>query len=154
MIQRILNLLRSLAVLSAFTLALRRAVVKARQPEPVRGPAVPGEASDTWLFDGERTNLASGVYMLEEQYARVSGALSSLRGVLSSLTRLPAGAQAAYEVPCDAPLPVDPALFDEAPAPIAVLTNVVAFEDDDLFAEYTFALPRIPAHQDTLARVA
>ncbi|MFN7054774.1 hypothetical protein [Hyphomonas sp.] len=154
MTQRIVTSLRSLALLGAVTLGLRKAAIETREPEPRRGSAVPGEAQDAWLFDGEQTNLSSGVYMLEEQYARVSGALSSLRGVLSSLSRVPELTEAAYEPPRDAPIPVDPVLFDEERAGIPVLTNVVAFEDDDLFAEHTFVLPRVPAHQDTLARVA
>lgn len=154
MTQRIVTTLRSLALMGAVSLGLRKANVHVTPPEPVIGSLQPGEEGDAWLFDRPQTNLASGAYLLEQEYGRVSGALSSLRAVLSNLARVPELTEAAYEPPRDAPLATDPMLFDEDRAGIPVLTNVVAFEDDDLFAEHTFSLPKIPAHQDELARVA
>lgn len=154
MTQRIVTTLRSLALFSAFSLGLRKASVKSREPEAIRGSLRPDDDGDAWLFERPQTNLASGAYMLEQEYSRVSGALSALRGVLSSLARVPELTEAAYEAPAYGPLAIDPMLFDEARAPIAEHTNVVAFEDDDLFVESSYALPRIPARQDELARVA
>lgn len=159
MTQRIVTTLRSLALFGAVSLGLRKANLPERHPEPILGALRPDEENDAWLFDRSETNLASGAYMLEQEYSRVSGALSSLRGVLSSLARVPELAEAAYAAPADAPLAIDPMLFDEDRAPIPVLTNVVAFEDDDLFAEHTFALPRTGAGSpsvpvETLQRVA
>lgn len=142
MTQRIMTTLRSLALLGAVSLGLRKANIAERQPEPILGALRPDEENDAWLFDRSETNLASGAYMLEQEYSRVSGALSSLRGVLSSLARVPEVCEAVYSAPHNAPLATDPMLFDEDRAPIPVLTNVVPFEDDDLFAEHTFALPR------------
>ncbi|MFN3313888.1 MAG: hypothetical protein ACK46Q_10520 [Hyphomonas sp.] len=154
MTQRIVTTLRSLALMGAVSLGLRKAALDVREPDPVRSTLSPGEENDGWLFERPQTNLASGAYMLEEQYARVSGTLSSLRGILTSLARVPELSEAPYVPPRDAPLAMDAMLFDEDRAGIPVLTNVVAFEDDDLFAEHTFSLPRIPAHQEDLARVA
>lgn len=142
MTQRIVTTLRSLALFGAVSLGLRKANVVERHPEPIRAGFRPDDESDAWLFDRPETNLASGAYMLEQEYSRVSGALSALRGVLSSLARVPEVAEMAYAAPADAPLAIDPMLFDEDRAPIPVLTNVVPFEDDDLFVEHTFALPR------------
>lgn len=154
MTQRIVTTLRSLALFGAVSLGLRKAAITARDPEPVRSSLRPDDEGDAWLFDRPQTNLSSGAYMLEQEYSRVSGTLSALRGVLSSLARVPELTEAAYTAPVDAPLAIDPVLFDEERAPIMELTNVVAFEDDDLFAEHTFSLPRIPAHQEELQRVA
>lgn len=142
MTQRIVNTLRSLALFGAVTLGFRKANIAERHPEPIRAGLRPDDESDAWLFDRSETNLASGAYMLEQEYSRVSGALSALRGVLSSLARVPEAAEAAYAAPVDAVLAIDPMLFDEERAPIPMLTNVVPFEDDDLFVEHTFALPR------------
>ena len=142
MTQRIVTTLRSLALFGAVSLGFRKANIAERHPEPIRGDLRPDEENDAWLFDRSETNLSSGAYMLEQEYSRVSGALSSLRGVLSSLARVPEIAETAYSAPYDAPLATDPMLFDEDRAPIPVLTNVVPFEDDDLFVEHTFALPR------------
>lgn len=142
MTQRIVTTLRSLALFGAVSLGLRKANIAERHPEPIRGSLRTEDEHDTWLFDRPETNLASGAYMLEQEYSRVSGALSALRGVLSSLARVPEAAEMAYAAPSDAPLAIDPMLFDEDRAPIPVLTNVVPFEDDDLFVEHTFALPR------------
>lgn len=154
MTQRILTSLRSLALFSAVSLGLRKATITAREPEPIRGSLRPDDEGDAWLFDRPQTNLSSGAYLLEQEYSRVSGSLSALRGVLSSLARVPQLTEAVYAAPLDAPLPVDAMLFDEERAPITELTNVVAFEDDDLFAENGLVLPRIPAHQEELPRVA
>ncbi|MFN4025613.1 MAG: hypothetical protein ACK4MQ_12350 [Hyphomonas sp.] len=154
MTQRILTSLRSLALFSAVSLGLRKATITAREPEPIRGSLRPDDEGDAWLFDRPQTNLSSGAYMLEQEYSRVSGSLSALRSVLSSLARVPQLTEAAYAAPVGAPLPVDAMLFDEERAPITELTNVVAFEDDDLFAENGLTLPRIPAHQEELQRVA
>lgn len=154
MTQRIVTTLRSLALMGAVSLGLRKASLDVREPEAIRDTRSPGEENDGWLFERPQTNLASGAYMLEQQYSRVSGALSSLRGVLTSLARVPELSEAPYVPPRDAPIAIDAVLFDEERAGIPVLTNVVAFEDDDLFAEHTFSPPRIPAHQEDLARVA
>ncbi len=145
MTQRIVTTLRSLALLSAVSLGLRKANIEERHPEPILGALRPDEENDSWLFDRSETNLSSGAYMLEQEYSRVSGALSALRGVLSSLARVPEAGEMAYAAPYDAPLATDPMLFDEERALIPVLTNVVPFEDDDLFVEHTFALPRAGA---------
>lgn len=158
MTQRIVTTLRSLALFGAVSLGFRKANIEERHPEPILGSLRPDDENDAWMFERSETNLASGAYMLEQEYSRVSGALSALRGVLSSLARVPEAAEMAYSAPADAPLAIDPMLFDEARAPIPVLTNVVPFEDDDLFVEHTFALPRTGASHglpaESLQRVA
>jgi len=154
MTQRILNTVRSLAVLGAVSLGFRRSGAVASEPEPVRSGIRPDDEGDAWLFERPQTNLGSGAYMLEQEYARASGALSSLRNVLSNMSRLPAMAEAAYEAPYDAPLATDPMLFDEERAAIPVATNLVPFDDDDLFIEQTFSAPRLPAQPESLQRVA
>jgi hypothetical protein len=158
MTQRIVTTLRSLALFGAVSLGLRKANIEERHPEPILGSLRPEDENDAWMFERSETNLASGAYMLEQEYSRVSGALSALRGVLSSLARVPEAAEAVYSAPADAPLAIDPMLFDEERAAIPVLTNVVPFEDDDLFVEHTFALPRTGASHglpvEVLQRVA
>jgi hypothetical protein len=50
--------------------------------------------------------------------------------------------------------PFDPALFDEIAQPIPLLTNVVAFDEDDLFIESSLTLQKPSTSIEALSRVA
>jgi hypothetical protein len=154
MTHRIVNTARSLALLGAVSLGLRQVRASVREPEARRSVAGTGDHGDAWLFDRPQTAVSSEAYMLDQEYGRVSGALAGLRAVLSSLTKMPLAAEPAYMPMAAASVDFDPALFDEIAAPVPVLTNVVAFDEDDLFIETSATLQKPSAIMDSLSRVA
>jgi hypothetical protein len=154
MTHRIVNSARSLALLGAVSLGLRQARVVVREPEAVRSSAEPEDSFDAWMFDRPQTAVSSEAFMLDQEYGRVSGALAGLRAVLSSLKKMPLGSDADYMPMAAASISFDPALFDEIAAPLPVLTNVVAFDEDDLFIESSATLQKPSTAMDTFARVA
>ncbi len=154
MTHRIVNTVRSLALFGAVTLGLRKASISVREPEARRSGAEAEDLADTWMFDRPQTAVSSEAYMLDQEYGRVSGALAGLRSVLSNLTKMPLAAEDAYVPMAASSVAFDPALFDEIAAPIPVLTNVVAFDDDDLFIECSLTLQKPSASIESLSRVA
>ncbi|MFN7178738.1 hypothetical protein [Hyphomonas sp.] len=155
MTHRIVNTVRSLALYGAVTLGLRKAQVDVREPEAIRSSALPEDASDSWMFERGESAVSASAYMLEREYGRVSGALASLRAVLTSLARMPLEADADYTpVATPAGMVLDPMLFEEAAAPVPLLTNVVAFDEDDLFIECGLTLQKPSAPIESLPRVA
>lgn len=155
MTHRIVNTVRSLAFYGAVTLGLRKAQIDVREPEAIRSGAAPEDLSDGWMFEGPQSRISAEAYMLEREYGRVSGALAGLRAVLSSLTKMPLAAEPDYiPVATPAGMVLDPVLFEEAAAPVPVLTNVVAFDEDDLFIESSLTLQKPSAPIESLSRVA
>lgn len=155
MTHRIVNTVRSLALYGAVKMGLRKAHIDVREPEALRSGATPEDISDTWMFDHPQTAVSAEAYLLEREYGRVSGALSGLRAVLSSLAKMPLGADADYvPVAVEAGTALDPMLFEEAAAPVPELTNVVAFDEDDLFIESGLTLQKPSATIESLQRVA
>ncbi|HAY08124.1 MAG TPA: hypothetical protein PKV67_02100 [Hyphomonas sp.] len=155
MTHRIVNTFRSLALFGAVTLGLRKAQIDVREPEAIRSGAVPEDALDTWMFERPECAVSSEAFMLEREYGRVSGALASLRAVLTSLTRMPLEADADYTpVAAQAGMVLDPMLFEEAATAAPLLTNVVAFDEDDLFIEGALTLQKPSAPIESLSRVA
>lgn len=155
MTHRIVNTVRSLALYGAVTLGLRKAQIDVREPEAIRSGAEPEDLSDGWMFDHQQTAISAEAYMLEREYGRVSGAIAGLRAVLSSLTKMPLEADPDYTpVATPAGMALDPMLFEEAAAPVPVLTNVVAFDEDDLFIESALTLQKPSAPIESLSRVA
>lgn len=155
MTHRIVNTVRSLALYGAVTLGLRKAHIDVREPDAIRSGAVPEDTADSWMFDRPQSAISSEAYLLEREYGRVSGALSGLRAVLSNLTKMPLTAEAEYTpVATPAGMALDPMLFEEAAAPVPVLTNVVAFDEDDLFIESSLTLQKPSAPIESLSRVA
>jgi hypothetical protein len=67
---------------------------------------------------------------------------------------MPLSAEEAYVPVAASSVALDPALFDEIAAPVPVLTNVVAFDDDDLFIESSLTLQKPSASIESLPRVA
>jgi hypothetical protein len=155
MTHRIVNTFRSLALAGVVTLGLRQPNVRLRAPEPRRSGAEPEDVSDSWMFDRPHTSYSSEAFQLEQAYGRVSGSLAGLRAVLTSLTRMPLEADVPYEpITASGTVEFDPALFDEVAAPVPVLTNVVAFDEDDLFIESGLTLQKPSGSIESLARVA
>jgi hypothetical protein len=155
MTHRIVNTVRSLALYGAVTLGLRKARIEVREPEAIRCGAELEEISDSWMFDHPQTAVSAQAYVLEQEYNKVSGVLSGLRAVLSSLSKMPLSIEPAYEaIATPAGVSFDPTLFDEVAAPIPVLTNVVAFDEDDLFIETGLTLQKPSAPIESLPRVA
>lgn len=156
MTHRIVNTVRSLALYGAVTLGLRKANVTLHEPDPRCSDADPEDLNDSWMFDREHSAVSSEAYLLDQEYGRVSGALAGLRAVLSSLTKMPLAVEDAY-TPIAAAAPsvsFDPVLFEEISAPVPVLTNVVAFDEDDLFIETGLTLQKPSASIESLSRVA
>ena len=159
MTHRIVNTVRSLAMYGAVTLGLRKACINVREPDARRSDAEPDEPADDWMFDRPQAAVSSEAYMLDQEYGRVSGALAGLRSVLSSLTKMPLAVDEDY-----VPLPAaasgaiagafDPMLFEEVSAPVPMLTNVVAFDEDDLFIESSLTLQKPSTSIESLPRVA
>jgi hypothetical protein len=154
MTHRIVNTVRSLALFGAVTLGLRKAHISVREPEARRSGAENEDLSDTWMFDRPQAAISAEAYMLDQEYGRVSGALAGLRAVLSNLTKMPLSAEETYAPVAASAVAFDPALFEEIAAPIPVLTNVVAFDDDDLFIESALTLQKPSASIESLSRVA
>lgn len=154
MTHRIVNTVRSLALFGAVSLGLRKANISVQEPVARRSGAEPEDVSDSWMFDRQQTAVSSEAYMLDQEYGRVSGALAGLRSVLSSLTRMPLEAKETYTPVAASAMAVDPVLFDEIAAPAPVFTNVVAFDDDDLFIESSLTLQKPSASIESLSRVA
>jgi hypothetical protein len=155
MTHRIVNTVRSLALFGAVTLGLRKARITVREPEARCSGAEPEDLLDSWMFDRPLSGLSSEAYLLEREYGRVSGALASLRAVLSSLNKMPLAAESYYSPLAETgSISFDPALFDEVAAPLPLLTNVVAFDDDDLFIENSLTLQKPSASIESLPRVA
>lgn len=155
MTHRIVNTVRSLALFGAVTLGLRQARIAVRQPEARCSGAEPDDLLDSWMFDRPVNAVSSEAYLLDQEYSRVSGALTGLRAILSSLNKMPLAAEA-YTPPLAATASVsfDPVLFDQVAAPVPLLTNVVAFDDDDLFIESSLTLQKPSASIESLPRVA
>ena len=154
MTHRIVNTVRSLAMYGAVSLGLRKARIDIREPDALRSGAEPEDAGDNWLFDRPLAAVSSEAYMLDQEYGRVSGALASLRAVLSNLTKMPLHAEETYTPLAASSVGFDPALFDEIAQPIPLLTNVVAFDEDDLFIESSLTLQKPSTSIESLSRVA
>ncbi len=154
MAHHIVNSVRSLALYGAVSLGLRQARIQVREPEERRSSAVPDDLADSWLFDRPQAAVSSEVYMLNQEYGRVSGALSGLRSILSNLMKMPLSAEETYQPVYAGSVAFDPALFDEIAAPVPVLTNVVAFDEDDLFIESSLTLQKPSTSIESLSRVA
>lgn len=60
------------------------------EPEPVRQPAVPTgrDMADHWMFDNPVNAVAPQTHALSSELSRMSGALTSLRGMLAELAEL------------------------------------------------------------------
>jgi len=154
MTHRIVNTVRSLAMYGAVSLGLRKVRIDIREPDALRSGAEPEDLSDDWMFDRPKTAVSAEAYMLDQEYGRVSGALSGLRAVLSNLTKMPLHAEEAYTPMAASAVSLDPALFDEIAAPAPMLTNVVAFDEDDLFIESSLTLQKPSTSIESLPRVA
>jgi hypothetical protein len=154
MTHRIVNTVRSLALFGAVSLGLRKANIRVQEPDARKCGAQPEDLSDTWMFDRPQTAVSSEAYLLDQEYGRVSGALAGLRSVLSSLTKMPLEAKETYVPVAASCVAVDSVLFDEISAPAPVFTNVVAFDDDDLFIESSLTLQKPSASIESLSRVA
>jgi hypothetical protein len=149
-----LNAFRSLALYGAVTLGLRKARPAVSQPAArCSGPA-PEDLLDPWMFDRPAGGASCEAYLLDQEYGRVSGALAGLRAVLSRLNRMPLAAEADAACLAAASVSTDPALFECVGPPAAPLTNVVAFDDEDLFIESGLTLQKPSASIHALARVA
>lgn len=156
MTHRIVNTVRSLAMYGAVSLGLRQARITVREPEARSSGADPEDINDTWMFDRPQTAVSAEAYMLDQEYSRVSGALAGLRAILSSLTKMPLAVDEPY-VPVAAvsqPAAFDPMLFEQVAAPVPLLTNVVAFDEDDLFIESSLTLQKPSTSIESLSRVA
>ena len=154
MTHRIVNTVRSLAMYGAVSLGLRKARIDIREPDAVRSGAEQEDASDNWMFDRPLASVSSETYLLDQEYGRVSGALASLRAVLSNITKMPLHAEETYTPLAMSSGAFDPALFDEIAQPIPLLTNVVAFDEDDLFIESSLTLQKPSMSIESLSRVA
>ncbi len=154
MTHRILNAFRSLALYGAVTLGLRKARLTVSQPAARFGGAAPGDLLEPGLFDRPSGGVSCEAYLLDQEYGRVSGALAGLRAVLSRLNKMPLAAEVDAPYLTAASVSLDPALFDQVAAPAAQLTNVVAFDDEDLFIENSLTLQKPSASIQSLPRVA
>lgn len=154
MTYRIVNIVRSLAIYGAVSLGLRRARIDIREPDALRSGAEPEDPGDDWMFGRRQAAVSAEACMLDQEYARVSGALASLRAVLSNLTKMPLHAEEACAPVAASPAAFDPALFDDIAPAAALLTNVVAFDEDDLFIESSLTLQKPSTFSESLSRVA
>lgn len=154
MTNRIVNIVRSLAMYGAVSLGLGRARIDIREPDALRSGAEPEDPGDDWMFDRRPAAVSAEAHMLDQEYARVAGALASLRTVLSNLTKMPLHAEEACMPLAASPAAFDPALFDEIAPPVALLTNVVAFDEDSLFIESSLTLQKPSTFTESLSRVA
>jgi len=148
------NALRSLALYGAVTLGLRKAHLSVSHPPARYSGAAPEDLLDSWMFDRPAVGVSCEAYLLDQEYGRVSGALAGLRAVLSRINRMPLAAEAAAPTLTAASVSFDPALFDEVAAPAAPLTNVLAFDDQDLFIGSGLTLQKPSASIPLLQRVA
>lgn len=152
MTNRMLTTARSLAVLAAVTIGLRRAPAgQAAAPEPLYQPLM-DETDDTWMFGEADTAMSSEAYLCRTEMSRVSGALTGLRSLLTQITRhgvLTDGLAIAAPM---TPLRADDLLFDGEFAPHDA--DVLPFEDADLFIEGAIAQSRWPVVREDLSRVA
>ena len=154
MTHRIVNTVRSLALYGAVSLGLRHARITVREPDARRSGADVDDQDDNWLFDRQQTAISSEAYLLDQQYGRASSALAGLRAVLSNLTKMPLAAEESYAPMTAGSVSFDPVLFDEISPPVPALTNVVAFDEDDLFIESSLTLQKHSASIESLPRVA
>jgi hypothetical protein len=154
MTHRIVNTVRSLALYGAVSLGLRQARITVREPDARRSGADVDDQDDSWMFDRQQTAISSEAYLLDQQYDRASGALAGLRAVLSNLTKMPLAAEETYTPMAAGSVAFDPVLFDEIAPPAPALTNVVAFDEDDLFIESSLTLQKPSASIESLPRVA
>ncbi len=154
MTHRIVNTVRSLALYGAVSLGLRQARVTMREPDARRSAVDIEDPDDNWMFDRPQAATSSAAYLLDQEYGRASSALAGLRAVLSNLTKMPLSAEEAYTPMAAGSVAFDPALFDEIAPPIPMLTNVVAFDEDDLFIESSLTLQKPSASIESLSRVA
>ena len=154
MTHRIVNILRSLAMYGAVSLGLGRARIDLREPDALRRGAEPEDPGDDWMFDRRQAAVSAEAYMLDQEYSRVSGALASLRAVLSNLTKMPLHAEETCTPLAASPAAFDPALFDDIAPAAALLTNVVAFDEDDLFIESSLTLQKPSTFTESLSRAA
>ena len=137
MTQRILSSLKSFVLTAAFRMSASESRLPGEgAPEPVTRHLNPEMDIDEWMFDRET--------------ARVSGALSGLR---SLLTQIAMHAPQTEELPSEAafgPIMSDDLLFDGEPMPAQF--GLLA-EDEDLFDDLPGSRPAWNVSQD-MPRVA
>lgn len=152
MTHRILSPLKSLTAFAAFRLVTRKAKPFAvTKPEPILSTIEPETASDDWMFAAGEISVSPYAHALSGEMARVSGALSGLRSLLTQISHhAPVLDVAPVGLPFG-PLAGDAMLFDgEA---MAASYGPAPNEDADLFDDVAF-LSRTESDAEPLARVA
>lgn len=131
MTQRILSSLKSFVLTAAFRVSASESRLPGEgTPEPVTRHLDPEMEIDEWMFDRDGNPVTESAALYARETARVSGALSGLR---SLLTQISMHAPQTEELPVEAafgPIMSDDVLFDGEPMPAQF--GILA-EDEDLF---------------------
>ncbi|RAN40197.1 hypothetical protein [Hyphomonas sp. GM-8P] len=133
MTQRILSSLKSFVLTAAFRMSASESRLPDEgAPEPRTRHFNPEMDIDEWMFDRDGNPVTESATLYARETARVSGALSGLR---SLLTQIAMHAPQTEELPAEAafgPIMSDDLLFDGEPMPAQF--GILA-DDDDLFDE-------------------
>ena len=133
MTQRILSSLKTFVLTAAFRMSASESRLPGEcSPEPRTRHLNPEMDIDEWMFDRDGNPVTESATLYARETARVSGALSGLR---SLLTQIAMHAPQTEELPAKAafgPIMSDDVLFDGEPMPAQF--GILA-DDDDLFDE-------------------
>jgi hypothetical protein len=151
MTHRILSSLKSFVLTTAFRMSASEARLPGEgTPEPVTRHLNPEMDIDEWMFDRDGNPVTETAALYARETARVSGALSGLR---SLLTQISMHAPQVEEMPSQAafgPIVSDDLLFDGEP--MSAQFGILA-EDLDLFDDMPSHRSAWSADQD-MSRVA
>ncbi len=151
MTQRILSSLKSFVLTAAFRMSASESRLPGEgAPEPRTRHFDPEMDIDEWMFDRDGNPVTESATLYARETARVSGALSGLR---SLLTQIAMHAPQTEELPAEAafgPVMSDDLLFDGEPMPAQF--GILA-EDEDLFDDMPGRRPAWSASED-MPRVA
>ena len=147
MTQRILSSLKSFVLTAAFRVSASQSRLPGEEaPEPVTRHLDPEMEIDEWMFDRDGNPVTEAASLYARETARVSGALSGLRALL---TQISMHAPQTEEMPAEAafgPIASDDLLFDGEPMPAQSQIGVLA-EDADLFDDLPGSRPAWDAAQ-------
>ena len=151
MTQRIISSLKSFVLTAAFRMSVSESRLPGEgTPEPLTRQLNPEMDIDEWMFDRDGNPVTESAALYARETARVSGALSGLR---SLLTQIAMHAPQTEELPAKAafgPIMSDDLLFDGEPMPAQF---GALNEDEDLFDEMPGSRPAWSTSQD-MPRVA
>ena len=151
MTQRILSSLKSFVLTAAFRVSASESrIAHEGAPEPVTRHLNPEMDIDEWMFDRDGNPVTEAATLYARETARVSGALTGLRSLLTQISMHAPQIEAIPMQAAFGPIVGDDVLFDGEPMPAQF--GILA-EDEDLFDEMPGSRPAWASDRD-MSRVA